>query len=308
MRLYWNINHKFKELPAREPGCWVEVVHPDEDDRRLLLEHFRVPRDFLEDILDKDERSRYDADSGWTLIILRIPTVNTQDSRTSHCTVPFGILTKGQEIITVCNHHTEMMDEFIRYQQRRGEGFIDSVDLVFRLFLSSSEWYLAYLKQINQVIQQAKAKLDTKVDNSDLINLSRTQDSLTYFITSIRGNETLLSKLRFKLPIDELDADLMEDVNIEMNQARETTSIYMDIISTTIDTYANVINNNMNSTMKLLTSISVILMFPTLVASIFGMNVVNGLETGWWGMPLVLLLTVVVTLIFYKIFRRQTWL
>ena len=146
------------------------------------------------------------------------------------------------------------------------------------------------------------------IDNADLINLSKLQDSLTYFITSIRGNETLLSKLKFKLPVDELDADLIEDVNIEMSQARESASIYANILDSTMDTYANIINNNMSGVMKMLTSISIIMMFPTLVASLFGMNLVNGMETTWWGFPLALVISIGVTFLLLWYFKRKTWI
>ena len=136
-------------------------------------------------------------------------------------------------------------------------------------------WYLKRLKQINALIEKAKHNLDHEVNNESLIGLSRLQDSLTYFITSIRGNENLLQKLKFKLQVDELDADLIEDVNIEMTQARETTSIYSDILESTMDTYSSIINNNMNTTMRTLSSINIVLMFPTLIASLYGMNVVK---------------------------------
>lgn len=182
------------------------------------------------------------------------------------------------------------------------------MDMVFRLFLSSAVWYLKRLKQINLLIEKAKQHLDRNVDNVDLINLSRLQDSLTYFITSIRGNETLLSKLKFKLPVDELDADLIEDVNIEMSQARETTSIYANILDSTMDTYANIINNNTSGVMKMLTSISIILMFPTLIASLLGMNLVNGMENWAWGFPVALMLTVGITVAFVWYFKRKTWI
>ena len=158
------------------------------------------------------------------------------------------------------------------------------------------------------LIEDAKRNLDHSIDNEDLIGLSRLQDSLTYFITSIRGNETLLSKLKFKLPVDELDADLIEDVNIEMNQARETTNIYSNILDSTMDTYANIINNNMSDVMKQMTSVSIILMFPTLIASLFGMNLINGMELWAWGFPIVVLASLVVTGIFYWLFRKRTWI
>lgn len=308
MRTYWNIDHTLRTLDEWEPNCWVQVTCPTPDDEDFLYNTLKIPDYFLDDIRDKDERSRYDYDDGWSLIILRIPYVKEVRSRTPHTTIPLGIILNKDVCITVCNYETNMMIDFVSYQQKRNRGFTDSVDLVFRLFLSSAVWYLKRLKQISILIEEAKRNLDKKIDNEDLIGLSRLQDSLTYFITSIRGNETLLSKLKIKLPVDELDADLIEDVNIEMNQARETTNIYTNILDSTMETYANIINNNMSGVMKQMTSISIILMFPTLIASIFGMNLISGLESTLWGFPLVIVLSFLVTGIFYALFRRKTWI
>ena len=308
MRTYWNYNRSLRTIDEWEPNCWVQVTCPTPDDEDFLFNTLKVPDYFLDDIRATDERSRYDYDEGWSLIILRIPYVKEVRSRTPHTTIPLGIILNRNICITVCNYETNMMIDFVSYQQKRNLGFTDSVDLTFRLFLSSAVWYLKRLKQINVLIEEAKRNLDRKIDNEDLVGLSRLQDSLTYFITSIRGNETLLSKLKFKLPVDELDADLIEDVTIEMNQARETTNIYSHILDSTMDTYASVINNNVSQTMKQMTSVSIILMFPTLVASIFGMNLISGLEDRWWGFPAVILLTILVTASFSLLFRRKAWI
>ena len=308
MRTYWNTVGGLTAIDEWQPNCWIQVTCPTEEDQQMLEEQFKIPDYFISDISDTDERARYEYDDGWMLIILRIPYVKEIRSRTPYTTVPLGIIHKRDVTITVCYYETNMMIDFVSYQQKRNVGFTDSVDLVFRLFLSSSVWYLKRLKQISILIEESKRNLDKKIDNEDLIGLSRLQDSLTYFITSIRGNETLLSKLKFKLPVDELDADLIEDVTIEMNQARETTNIYTNILDSTMETYANIINNNMSSVMKQMTSVSIILMFPTLIASIFGMNMVNGLETAWWAFPLVCVLSVLVTGGFYWFFRRKTWI
>ncbi len=307
MRTFWNTNHGLHTIDSWQPNCWVQVTCPSEDDIKFLEKTLHIPDYFISDIADTDERARYDIDDGWILIILRIPYVKEVRSRTPYTTIPLGIILKGDVCITVCNFETNMMLDFITYQQKRGLGFTDSVDMVFRLFLSSAVWYLKRLKQISVLIDKAKQNLDRNVSNTDLISLSRLQDSLTYFITSIRGNENLLSKLKFKLPVDELDADMIEDVNIEMSQARETTSIYANILDSTMDTYANIINNNMSNVMKMLTSISIILMFPTLVASLFGMNLINGMENWVWGFPLALLLSVGVTFLFFWYFKRRSW-
>ena len=305
MRTYWNIEKQLKSINEWQPGCWIQVTCPTDDDERELADNFHIPDSFLSDISDTDERARYEYDDGWTLIILRIPYVKEIRSRTPYTTVPLGIIHKRDVTITVCYYETNMMIDFVSYQQKRGVGFTDYVDMTFRLFLSSAVWYLKRLKQINALIEKAKHNLDHEVNNESLIGLSRLQDSLTYFITSIRGNENLLQKLKFKLQVDELDADLIEDVNIEMTQARETTSIYSDILESTMDTYSSIINNNMNTTMRTLTSVSIIMMSGTFIASLYGMNVENGLEQSRWGFAITLAISFFVSAVCWVVLRHK---
>ena len=251
MKTFWNIDKKLTVLNEWQPNCWIQVTCPTDEDQRLLEEEFKIPDYFLSDISDTDERARYEYDDGWMLIILRIPYVKEIRSRTPYTTVPLGIIHKRDVTITVCYYETNMMIDFVSYQQKRNEGFTDYVDMIFRLFLSSAVWYLKRLKQINS--------------------------------------------LKFKLQVGELDADLLEDVNIEMTQARETTSIYSDILESTMDTYSSIINNNMNTTMRTLTSISIVMMLPTLISSLFGMNLINGMEESPYGFAFALVLSFVVS-------------
>ena len=292
MQTYWNTTNGLRTIDKWEPNCWVQVTCPTQEDIDFLEKKLGIPDYYISDIV----------------IILRIPYVKEMKSRTPYTTIPLGIIMKGDVLITVCNFETNMMIDFVSYQQKRGLGFTDSVDMIFRLFLCSAVWYLKRLKQISLLIDKAKRNLDHNVNNADIISLSRLQDSLTYFVTSIRGNESLLSKLKFKLPVDELDADMIEDVNIEMSQARETCNIYTNILDSTMDTYASIINNNVSSVMKVLTSISIILMFPTLIASLFGMNLINGMEHAWWGFPFAVALSIGVTVLFWWYFKRKTWI
>jgi len=305
MKTYWNTQGGLSQLQEWQPNCWIQVTCPTEDDQKMLEEQYHIPDYFLSDISDTDERARYEYDDGWMLIILRIPYVKEVRSRTPYTTVPLGIIHKRDVTITVCYYETNMMIDFVSYQQKRGVGFTDYVDMIFRLFLSSAVWYLKRLKQISMLIEKAKRNLDREVNNESLIGLSRLQDSLTYFNTSIRGNETLLSKLKFKLQIDELDADLIEDVTIEMTQARETTSIYSNILESTMDTYQSIINNNMNTIMRTLTSVTIILMLPTLISSFFGMNLINGMETSPVGFIVAICLSLGISVASWFIFRHK---
>ena len=305
MKTFWNTQGGLSQLTEWQPNCWIQVTCPTEEDQRELEEKFNIPDYFMSDISDTDERARYEYDDGWMLIILRIPYVKEIRSRTPYTTVPLGIIHKRDVTITVCFYETNVMIDFVSFQQKRGEGFTDHVDMIFRLFLSSAVWYLKRLKQISMLVDKAKRNLDKEVNNESLIGLSRLQDSLTYFQTSIRGNETLLSKLKFKLQIDELDADLIEDVTIEMTQARETTMIYSNILESTMDTYQSIINNNMNTVMRTLTTVTILMMIPTLVTSMFGMNLINGMESKPWGFILAVIISVAISAIAWGIFRHK---
>lgn len=305
MKTYWNMTNGLRAIGEWQPNCWIQVTCPTEEDQKELENRFSIPEYFFSDISDTDERARYEYDDGWMLIILRIPYVKEIRSRTPYTTVPLGIIHKRDVTITVCFYESNMMIDFLSFQQKRNVGFTDHVDLIFRLFLSSAVWYLKRLKQINSLIDKAKRNLDREVNNESLIGLSRLQDSLTYFLTSIRGNENLLAKLKFKLQIDELDADLIEDVNIEMSQAREMTNIYSNILESTMDTYSSIINNNMNTVMRTLTSVSIILMFPTLIASLLGMNLINGMENNKFGFIIALVASIFISGLSWWIFRHK---
>ena len=296
MKTYWNITGGLSQIDAWQPNCWIQVTCPTEEDIQMLEEQYQIPDYFLSDISDTDERARYEYDDGWMLIILRIPYVKEVRSRTPYTTVPLGIIHKRDVTITVCYYETNMMIDFLSYQQKRGAGFTDYVDMIF---------HLKRLKQISLLIEKAKRNLDKEVNNESLIGLSRLQDSLTYFNTSIRGNETLLSKLKFKLQIDELDADLIEDVTIEMTQARETTNIYSNILESTMDTYQSIINNNMNTIMRTLTSVTIILMLPTLISSFFGMNLVNGMESSPVGFIIAIIISLAISIVSWLFFRHK---
>ena len=305
MKTFWSTTGCLKQIPEWQPNCWIQVTCPTDEDIEELERTYEIPDYFISDISDTDERARYEYDDGWMLIILRIPYVKEVRSRTPYTTVPLGIIHKRDVTITVCFYETNMMIDFVSFQQKRATGFTDYVDMIFRLFLSSSVWNLKRLKQISALVEKAKLNLDHNVNNESLIGLSRLQDSLTYFQTSIRGNENLLAKLKFKLQVDELDADLIEDVNIEMSQARETTNIYSHILESTMDTYQSIINNNMNTVMRTLTSVTIMLMVPTLITSAFGMNLINGMENSTIGFITAIAVSIVVTLVSWFILRKK---
>ena len=176
------------------------------------------------------------------------------------------------------------------------------------MLLSSSVWYLKYLKQVNQKIKLAEDNVEESIKNEELQALLQIEKCLVFFMTSLKGNDILLHRIKnLKSQRDSYDPELLEDVEIELRQAQETTNIYSDILTGMMDAYASVISNNLNAIMKQMTSISIILMIPTVIASLYGMNVPNNLEGNAYGLPIVILVSIILSVFGVFLFKKKRW-
>ena len=290
------------------PNSWVNVVCPNNDDFEFLTQTLNVPESFLNDIADTDERPRTDTEGNWLLTILRIPVQIAQNSTLPFSTVPIGIITNNEIIVSVCYHNTDLLPDFIEHTRRKGIVVRNKLDLILRIIYSSAVWFLKYLKQINIDISAAEKELERSIRNEDLLRLMRLQKTLVYFNTSIRGNEVMIGKLRTIFQdTDYLDTELVEDVIIELKQALNTVNIYSDILTGTMDAFASIISNNVNTIMKRMTSLSIVLMLPTLIASFYGMNVDIHLEEVPFAFSLIVLFSIGLSTLAFVIFRKIKW-
>lgn len=308
MRTYLYCEAGFVEKAQWLPNCWVNVVCPDATDFEFLTQELKVPESFLNDIADTDERPRTEAEGDWLLTILRIPVQDDKQNGIPFSTVPIGIITNGEVIVSVCYQHTQLIPDFIEHTRRKGVVVRNKLDLIFRIIYSSAVWFLKYLKQINNDVTAAEKELERSIRNEDLLRLMKLQKTLVYFNTSIRGNEIMIGKLTTIFQdTDYLDKELVEDVIIELKQAYNTVNIYSDILTGTMDAFASIISNNVNTIMKRMTSISIILMVPTLIASFYGMNVNVHLEEMPHAFALIVVCSVALSSLAFVIFRKIKW-
>ncbi len=296
------------EIPQAEGGCWINVVQPSSEETERLQKEFQVPADIIQDILDVDERPRYEIDDDWSLIIFRIP-VESPNNGVPYYTIPLGIIRIKDITITLCAKQNEVLP-FLQPALYRGQTQAihhDELNFIIKLFLRSGTTYLSYLKQINQQTAQIEDELERSIRNKELNKLLKMEKCLVYFITSLKANEIVLAKIRnaLKKNMSEVNEDLLEDAIIENKQALEMSQIYSDIQSGMMDAFASVISNNLNVVMKQLASISIILMIPTLIASLFGMNVPNFLESKSWAFLAVLFFSVVMSSMGVFVFRKR---
>jgi len=290
------------ELEKAEEGCWVNVVSPTPEEIARLQTEFNIQPDIVRDILDADERPRYEADDDWWTLIFRIPAVSEDPL---YITVPLGIIRIGGITVSVCSRPNEVLP--VEQPTLFKTPVTELWNFIFQLLLRSCNTYQAYLKDINHHISQIENELQGAIHNDKLSNLLRIQKSLVYFITSLKSNEVVMARFRsqVKQHLDGKDEDLLEDAFIENKQALDVAQIYADILTGTLDMFSSVISNNLNVMMKQLTSISIILMIPTLVASFYGMNVITYFEDWKWAFPFLLVISVLLALFGYIVIRKK---
>lgn len=284
---------------------WISAVCPTPQEQKYLLDDLKIPIAFYNDIEDIDERPRIEIENGWFLIVLRIP-FESGDERLPYNTTPLGIIFKDDIFVSICFTENHLIPDFITYTQRKNQDIKNHFDLVLKLLLSSSIWFQKYLKRINHRIKVAENNLEKSIRNEDLQELLQIEKCLVFFITSLKGNDTVFYRIKnLKNHKDTYDPELVEDVDIELRQAQDTTNIYSNILTGTMDAYASVISNNLNIIMKRLTSISIILMIPTLVASLYGMNVPNSLQESPYGFAIIVLVSLLLSIIGVILFRKK---
>jgi len=277
------------EIGDFRPGCWVKVVNPTEKEIASLVSRFGMPIDFLTDPLDVDERARFEVEEGNTLILIRSARREPEEAAIPYITLPIGIILTSELIITVTLTEVDVMEEFLsgwvrNHDTRERTRFL--LQLCYRTALR----FLRYLKEINRMTGTIERNLHRSTTNDQLLGLFNLQKSLVYFTTSLRSNSLMVEKFSYQSVIDMTDDehDLYEEMVIENKQALEMANIYTSIITGMIGTFASIINNNVNVVMKLLTSVTILISLPTMVASIYGMNITLPLQSSAHAFPFVM--------------------
>lgn len=255
-----------------ESGSWIHISNPTADIINRVCELTSMSNELLLCALDDEESARVDTDDGDTLIVLDTPLA-IDESNANYTTVPFIIGYNRSYYVTICKHDVPLINDLFRKVKVIEPHKHVRLTLYFVNVLASI--FITFLKRINTHTENLETKLRTSTKNKELLELMDTNKTLVYFSTALNADKGVLSRLLRSQTYKkfESDFDLMEDTQVEMDQAIEMCSIYRNILSGMMDAFASIINNNMNVIMKTLTVVTIIISLPTLVASIYGMNV-----------------------------------
>jgi magnesium transporter len=308
IQYFRNINHQTVAINKPDNGAWVNILPP------LKLEEFTelsneldIPLDFLTDSLDIDERTRFEEDDNVKLIVIKTPTENNSfnDSDAFYITIPICIILTHNQIVTVNSFENDAIKKFLNTFQNRHPD--NRKMMCLKIIEKVVQNYMEFLKEINHKRNLLEQKLYDANRNEELLQLMRIQKSLVYFVTALRSNELLLIKLERTnfLGLNEEEKEFLNDLIVDNSQGLEMANIYTNILSSTLDAFASIIANNQNEVLKRLSVITIVLTFPVLVASIYGMNVPIPFANSPYAFYIPVFLSMVISLVIGWFFLRK---
>lgn len=290
-----------KKTTKYERGNWINMIAPTENEIKTVCEKLQIKEDFIRYALDSEEKARIDIEDedNTILFIVDVPIREKEGDSMIYSTMPIGtIFVRDDYFITVSLKQNPIIQDMVKNKMKNIITYKKSRFLLQLLYANSS-LYLTLLKKINKETEIAESVLKDSMKNKELLKLLSLEKSLVYFTTSLKSNEVVMEKtMRGKIiKLYEEDEDILEDSIIENKQAIEMAKIYSDILNGTMDAYASIISNNLNGVMKYLTSITIILAIPTMVASYWGMNVPVPLQDNPWGFPIIFAFSIIIAII-----------
>jgi magnesium transporter len=305
--IFRNDEQGLKTLSEPVNGCWLHTVDPTPAEITQLTA-LGFSGDNIAYALDPDERPRAEHDGDDWLVLMRIPYFRGEVDDVPYATVPLGVLFNPTHIATVCRMNNDVLQEFA-LGKVRDLSTAKHNRFVLRLLLNTSVRFLSYLREISRVVEALEDRLQQSIRNQEVMELLRYQKSLTYFTTALRANALMMERLQKSLLFQKYpdDAELLDDALTETLQAIEMTSIESDILSGMMDAFASIISNNLNQIIKLLTSITIVLSFPALVAGLFGMNVAIPLAEHPLAFLIILGVSVLLSISVVAILKRLDW-
>lgn len=291
-----SVRDVLKAYDEIESGVWINLINPSDNEVDLVSKSTGIPETMIKTALDEEETAHIDYDGSYRMIVVDIPIIEEANDSYVYNTIPLSIITGKSYILTVCLKETSIISDFL---EARVKNFSTRklIRFILQILYKNSVKFLSYLKQIDKTSHRIQTELNKSMKNKEIFQLLELEKSLVYFSTASKSNQTVIEKIAKFEEIKDLteELNLLDDLIIENRQAIEMCNIYREILIGTMDAFASIISNNVNIVMKLLTIITIILSIPTLIASLWGMNVPVPFETNPIGFYIVLIITIPVT-------------
>jgi len=280
-------------------------VNPDEEERHLLIEQMKVDEHTLASSLDPDEISRLEFEPEHIAIIFKRPKNYSEEDQFEFKVSSMGIFWFPDRVVFV------LPEESALFEGKPFQKVSSLTDLVLKLLYRTTFHYLGHLRTINMIADALEQKINKAMENRYLLNLFALEKGMVYYQNAIHSNGMVIDKLknfaqRIGLTPENLEA--LDDIVIENQQCYKQAEIYSNIFASLMDARASIVNNNLNVLIKLLNIITIAIMVPTFVVSMFSMNVKIPFANHPWAFWIVIGISTVSLAVFmlvWRIFNKQ---
>jgi len=245
-------------------------VNPDEQERKYLVETLKIDEHTSASALDPDELARLEFEPDHVAIIYKRPRNYSSADEFVFRVASTGLFLFADKLVIVVS------DDVPLFQGKPFAKVSSLHDLVLRKIYSSIFHFVEHLKVINAVSESLEDQIAASMQNKYLLNLFSLEKSLVYYLNAINSNAKLIERLKHaaaKIGFSAENLEFIEDMLIENSQCYEQAEIYSNILASMMDARVSIVSNNLNWLIKTLTIITIAIMLPTLVVSIFSMNV-----------------------------------
>lgn len=286
-----------------QPNALVYVyIAPQEQEKRYLIDQLKIDEHTLNSALDPDEQSRLEFEPEHVAIIFKRPKHYSAVDAFLFKVSSTGVFMFKDKLVVV------VADEGPLFEGRPFIKLQGVHDVLLRLIFRAISHFVEHIRAITAISSELEQQISSSMENTFLLNLFTLEKSLVYYLNAIHTNGVLIGKLRdnaARLGFSQENIELLDDIIIENNQCKYQAEIYTDVLANLMDARASIISNNLNIRIKALTILTILIMLPTLIVSIFSMNVMLPLPHDWhysfWViMSLCVLTTAVVGMLWWK--------
>lgn len=294
---------EFIEIPEPKEGCWIHVEDATTNDINQISKLIDLEYTDMYDSLDRYEIPRVEKVDETVLIFTRHP----MEPEAGLYTTTFTIILTKDYFVTICPQKSQIVENFISQKPKLSPS--NKSKFIIYILLKITQEYTLQIKKIRTSVLKQEKKM-SYVDSRDITNLTHTEEILNQYLSSLVPMRSVLESItsgRYTL-LYEKDQDLLEDLLNASIQSEDLCSINLRSIRSLRDSYQIIFTNQLNKTIKLLTALTIILSIPTMIASLYGMNVSLPGEGAKYAFSVIVILIVGLSILSLILFQRKKWL
>jgi magnesium transporter len=303
IKKYKIINEKIIE--TNDLDASVEVyISPSDEEKNYLIENYKLDEHTLGSALDPDEQSRMEFEPEHIALILKRPKNYEDHDNCLFKIASFGLFLFKNKVVVI------LSEDIPIFEKKYTTKILSIQDIALKIIYSTISHFVNHLKVINMMSEALESKINKSMENKYLYDLFTLEKSLVYYLNAINSNFIVIEKIKanaVKIGFNQEEIETLDDIIIENTQCYRQAEIYSNILASLMDARVSIVNNNINVLMKRLTMITIAIMLPTFVVSIFSMNVIIPLQKLDYAFWIILGFSITSVAILYFILRIKKW-